>query len=94
MEFFNHVRMGLVMIFLNIVNKNHPDVKYGVILVFVIYDLFYFAKYIFGYQPIEQLLFVVSEVLLFLLFVLFLFWPQHIAFYNLDFYFILATIAI
>ena len=59
-EFFNQVRMGLMMVLLNIVNKNHSDVKYSILLVLIIYVLFHFTKYIFGYQPIEQILFILS----------------------------------
>ena len=52
--------MAVIMILLNLVHKNHPDIKYAIFLIIILYDLLHFAKFLFGYQPIEQILFILS----------------------------------
>jgi hypothetical protein len=86
--------MAFIMLFLNLTDKNHPDVMYVIYAVLVLYDAYHLYRYIFGYRPIEQILFVLGEVILILLFTSFRFWPEGVQKYNLDFFAILVTLVI
>lgn len=91
-EFWSHARMAGVMIVLAVSGQTSSHVIYGVYISFIAYDFVVFKFYIFAYKPIEKIVFFLNEVVLYVMAILFIHYPQTVISSHVDFILLVLTL--
>jgi hypothetical protein len=90
----NHIRIVTLMMLLALQNNIAEGPKYSIFTVILTYDLYFLFGYSFIKPILERILVALSELSLVAIGIIFLWSPQTIFIYNLDFFALLFILAI